>query len=62
MTPGERLDTAIEAAADALLSVCAVQTGDVPDLAVQRALAAIGTVMARTEAEAAAAWLAEHRP
>ena len=48
----ERLNTAIEAAADALLAVCALQTGTDPDLAAIRARQAISAVYARAEREA----------
>jgi hypothetical protein len=47
-----RLDMAIEAAADAFLAVCSIQTGTDPMAAVDRAVAAIKTVMRRAEAEA----------
>jgi hypothetical protein len=46
-----RLDTAIEAAADALLAVCAVQTGTDPGDAARRALDAIAVVYGRAERE-----------
>jgi len=47
------MDVAIEAAADALLAVCAVQTGTDPIRALARAHAAIATVADRAEAEQA---------
>lgn len=46
-----RLDTAISAAADALLSVCALQTGLSPEDALARALQALADVMAQAEQE-----------
>jgi ribonucleotide monophosphatase NagD (HAD superfamily) len=49
---GDRTDTAIEAAADALLAMCAVQTGANPADAARRALDAIATVYGRAEREA----------
>ena len=48
----ERLNTAIEAAADALLAVCALQTGLDPMAAARRANAALVAVLTRAEAEA----------
>lgn len=48
----ERQSMAIEASADALLAVCAVQTGTDPEAAVNRALEAIAAVIARAEREA----------
>lgn len=50
--PAERLDLAILAAADALLAVCAVQTGLSPSAAGMRAIDAIEAVMAQSEREA----------
>lgn len=47
----ERQDVAILAAADALLAICAVQTGSDPMRAISRALAAIATIDARAQAE-----------
>lgn len=46
-----RLDTAIAAAADALLSVCAVQTGMDADAAIRRAMRAIADVMSKAAKE-----------
>lgn len=48
----ERLDMAISAAADALLSVCAIQTGTEPSRAVDRAIEALASVMTRAQIEA----------
>ena len=47
----QRQDWAIEAAADALLAVCALQTGTDPERAIKRALRAIAAVNARAAAE-----------
>lgn len=55
----ERQNTAIEACADALVSVAALQTGLDPQAAAHRAVRAIAAVMARAEAEARADYLAE---
>lgn len=55
----ERQNTAIEAAADALLAVCALQTGLDPMAAASRAQAALVAVLARAEAEA---WAAATEP
>jgi hypothetical protein len=49
----DRVVLAIEAAADALLSVCALQTGTEPEAARARAKRAIDDVWRRAEAEAA---------
>jgi hypothetical protein len=46
-----RTNVAIEAAADALLAVCALQTGLDPDRAIARAMAAITAVYRRAEQE-----------
>lgn len=51
MKTPERVDIAIEASADALLAVCALQTGTDPMMAVARALQAIATVADRAERE-----------
>jgi hypothetical protein len=51
MSAEERLDTAIEAAADSLLAVCALQTGTDPKLAAMRAVEAITAVYERAESE-----------
>lgn len=48
----EPTDYAIESVADALLTVCTLQTGTDPDAAVRRALVAIATVVARAAHEA----------
>jgi hypothetical protein len=47
-----RLDVAIAAAADALLTVCAVQTGTDPAAALDRAMEAIAGAMSDAEARA----------
>lgn len=52
MPQSDRVDVAIEAAADSLLAVCALQTGTDPDAAIRRALLAIATVNRRAEEEA----------
>lgn len=54
LTFEDRTDVAIAAAADALLAVCALQTGIDPHLAVIRAVQAIRLVTAQAEAEARA--------
>lgn len=51
MNRRQREDIAIEAAADALLAVCALQTGESPTRAIDRALVAIVTVTGRAEQE-----------
>lgn len=52
MTRAERENLAIEASADALLAVCALQTGTSPLHAMDRAMAALMTVFARAAREA----------
>jgi hypothetical protein len=52
VTATERLDVAIAAAADALLAVCALQTGLDPMAAAGRAVDAIAQVMVQAEGEA----------
>lgn len=47
----ERFDVAIEAAADALLAVSALQTGADPVAAIKRAHMAIAAVVRRAESE-----------
>ncbi len=51
----ERQNLAINAAADALLAVCALQTGLDPWTAYRRAHTALGEVLKAAEAEARAA-------
>jgi hypothetical protein len=51
MAEPTRLDLAIEAAADALLSVSALQTGLDPMKALDRAMRALGDVMGRAQQE-----------
>jgi hypothetical protein len=51
VTPDERFDIAIEAAADALLAVSALQTGTDPMTAYRRAHRALHAVMDRTADE-----------
>jgi hypothetical protein len=53
----DRQNVAIEAVADALLAVCALQTGLDPMAAASRAQAALVAVLARAEAEA---WAEAH--
>lgn len=47
----ERVDVAIESAADTLLAVCALQTGTDPTAAMNRALLAIADVYTHAEDE-----------
>jgi len=47
----ERQNLAIESVADALLSVCALQTGTDPAAAARRAVAAIASVIAQAGQE-----------
>jgi hypothetical protein len=47
MSDPTRLDVAIESVADALLSICALQTGTDPLRAVGRAMDAIATIAER---------------
>ena len=46
-----RTDVAIASAADTLLSVCALQTGEDPEAAIARALRAIADVASQAEQE-----------
>jgi len=52
----ERQDLAIAATADALLAVCALQTGHDPIAAAQRAAQAIADVVRRTAREQGVDW------
>lgn len=60
VSSADRQTVAIDAAADALLAVCALQTGTDRDKAVARAHAAIATVYRRTEIDdAVTQWRAD---